>query len=135
MNSSRYELVSKISSSLLGEIYLANDRYSNASVVAKLSTIPKPTTSLEDAASEVAILEKLRDSKQRDCGHQFIIQLVEAFPVYLENSAYLCTILEHASGGDMLDKIVEMDDRKKKIVHSSHQKVCSHDGKGCQVSS
>jgi serine/threonine protein kinase len=116
---SRYELVSKINSSLYGEIYLAKDKLEGNQVVVKLSALPNTTSrenSLEDPSSEVSILQKLRDVKERNNeGHRFIIGLMEAFPVEFDNSAYLCTVLEHASGGDMLDKIVWMDDRKKKM--------------------
>jgi len=109
--SSRYELLTKLSSTLYGEIYLANDKLENNQVAVKLSSLPKRTNCLEDPLCEVSILEKLREAK----GQNYIVRLIEAFPVNFDGTSYLCTVMELASGGDMLDKILTMDDRKKKM--------------------
>jgi len=124
--SSRYELISKLSSTLYGEIYLANDKSENTQVAVKLSSLPKRTNCLEDPLSEVSILEKLKEAK----GQNYIVKLIEAFPVTFDGTGYLCTVMELASGGDMLDKILTMDDRKKRMSFRRIKKYLTMMAKG-----
>jgi len=117
---SRYALVFKLSTSLYGEIYVATDKCTGNDVVVKLSSIPKRDC-LENPQTEIEILEKLKDIKHHD-GHQYIIKLVEAFPVTVDGDDLLCMVMEYASGGDMLEKIVEREERKKKLSFSRIRK-------------
>jgi serine/threonine protein kinase len=126
---SRYALLSKLSSSLYGEIYLAKDKYVGNQVVVKLSSVPKTSNCLENPGTEIEILEKLRDGKQHD-GHQYIIKLVEAFPSTVDGDDLLCMVMEYASGGDMLDKIIKCDERKKKMSFSRIRKYSLMMAKG-----
>jgi len=116
----RYALVSKLSTSLYGEIYLAKDKYLGNQVVVKLSSIPKRDC-LENPQTEIEVLEKLREVKQQD-GHQYIIKLLEAFPVTIDGDDLTCMVMEYAPGGDMLDKIVACEARKKKMSFSRIRK-------------
>jgi len=124
---SRYALVSKLNTSLYGEIYVATDKCTGNDVVVKLSSIPKRDC-LENPQTEIDILEKLRDIKQD--GHQYIIKLVEAFPVTVDGDDSLCMVMEYAPGGDMLDKIVECEERKKKLSFSRIRKYAMMMAKG-----
>jgi len=96
---------------------MAKDKCTGNEVVVKLSSIPKKPDRLESPASEIDILAKLRDSKQQE-GHQYIINLVEAFPVSIDGDDQTCMVIEYASGGDLLDKIVLCEERKKKMSFS-----------------
>jgi len=74
--SSRYELLTKLSSTLYGEIYLANDKHdNNKSVAVKLSSLQKGVNCLENPLREASILEKLREAKRS----HYIVRLIEAF--------------------------------------------------------
>jgi len=118
---SRYALLSKLSTSLYGEIYLAKDKYAGNQVVVKLSSVPKKSNCTENPGAEIELLERLREAKKHD-GHQYIIKLVEAFPVTVDGDDLTCMVMEYAPGGDMLDKIISCEERKKKMSFSKIRK-------------
>jgi len=126
---SRYALLSKLSTSLYGEIYLAKDKYAGNQVVVKLSSVPKKSNCTENPGAEIELLERLREAKKHD-GHQYIIKLVEAFPVTVDGDDLTCMVMEYAPGGDMLDKIISCEERKKKNELLENSKIWPNDGEG-----